>query len=195
MVRERTLNPSIGVRAPGADPITNIVNAALAHLVEQRFSKPQVAGSNPASGTISHLDPQFSWIERLSSKQDVGGSNPSGSTKYYAAIASTGQSIGLRNRRLKVQILLVAPISCTLSVTVAPLIPNQIAWVRLLQRMPIMVIVAQLVRASVCGTECRGFEPRLSPQFHAPLAQRQSIWSTSRRSLVQTQQGVPYILG
>ncbi len=26
-----------------------------------------------------------------------------------------------------------------------------------------MVIVAQLVRASVCGTEGRGFEPRLSP--------------------------------
>ncbi len=27
-----------------------------------------------------------------------------------------------------------------------------------------MEIVAQLVRASVCGTEGRGFEPRLSPK-------------------------------
>jgi hypothetical protein len=30
-----------------------------------------------------------------------------------------------------------------------------------------MVGVAQLVRASVCGTECRGFEPRHSPHFAA----------------------------
>ena len=28
-----------------------------------------------------------------------------------------------------------------------------------------MVIVAQLVRASVCGTEGRGFESRLSPKM------------------------------
>ena len=28
-----------------------------------------------------------------------------------------------------------------------------------------MVIVAQLVRASVCGTEGRGFKPRRSPHF------------------------------
>ena len=28
-----------------------------------------------------------------------------------------------------------------------------------------MAIVAQLVRASVCGTEGRGFKPRRSPQF------------------------------
>ena len=28
-----------------------------------------------------------------------------------------------------------------------------------------MVVVAQLVRASVCGTEGRGFEPHLPPQF------------------------------
>jgi hypothetical protein len=28
-----------------------------------------------------------------------------------------------------------------------------------------MVVVAQLVRASVCGTESRGFEPRLPPIF------------------------------
>jgi len=27
-----------------------------------------------------------------------------------------------------------------------------------------MVVVAQLVRASVCGTEGRGFEPRLPPR-------------------------------
>lgn len=27
-----------------------------------------------------------------------------------------------------------------------------------------MVVVAQLVRASVCGTEGRGFEPHLPPQ-------------------------------
>ncbi len=27
-----------------------------------------------------------------------------------------------------------------------------------------MVVVAQLVRVSVCGTECRGFESRLPPQ-------------------------------
>ena len=37
-----------------------------------------------------------------------------------------------------------------------------------------MVGVAQLVRASVCGTECRGFEPRHSPHFfrHKPLETR-----------------------
>ena len=29
-----------------------------------------------------------------------------------------------------------------------------------------MVDVAQLVRASVCGTEGRGFESRLPPHFH-----------------------------
>ena len=30
-----------------------------------------------------------------------------------------------------------------------------------------MVVVAQLVRASVCGTEGRGFEPRLPPNFQS----------------------------
>jgi hypothetical protein len=48
---------------------------------------------------------------------------------------------------------LVAPVSCTLSVTVARLVPTQLAWVRLLQRMPIRelqhgVMVAQEVRES-----------------------------------------------
>ena len=28
-----------------------------------------------------------------------------------------------------------------------------------------MVVVAQLVRASVCGTECRGFESHLPPDI------------------------------
>ncbi len=32
-----------------------------------------------------------------------------------------------------------------------------------------MVVVAQLVRASVCGTEGRGFEPRLPPKRQKPL--------------------------
>lgn len=32
-----------------------------------------------------------------------------------------------------------------------------------------MVIVAQLVRASVCGTEGRGFDPRHSPFFFKRL--------------------------
>jgi hypothetical protein len=31
-----------------------------------------------------------------------------------------------------------------------------------------MVVVAQLVRASVCGTEGRGFEPRLPPKRQKP---------------------------
>jgi hypothetical protein len=31
-----------------------------------------------------------------------------------------------------------------------------------------MVVVAQLVRASVCGTEGRGFEPRLPPRKQKP---------------------------
>ena len=32
-----------------------------------------------------------------------------------------------------------------------------------------MVVVAQLVRASVCGTEGRGFEPHLLPKLQSPL--------------------------
>ena len=32
-----------------------------------------------------------------------------------------------------------------------------------------MVVVAQLVRASVCGTEGRGFEPRLPPKKQNPF--------------------------
>ena len=31
-----------------------------------------------------------------------------------------------------------------------------------------MVGVAQLVRASDCGSECRGFDPRHPPPFHQP---------------------------
>ena len=34
-----------------------------------------------------------------------------------------------------------------------------------------MVVVAQLVRASVCGTEGRGFEPRLPPKKQNPFKQ------------------------
>ena len=33
-----------------------------------------------------------------------------------------------------------------------------------------MVVVAQLVRASVCGTEGRGFEPHLPPQERSAAA-------------------------
>jgi hypothetical protein len=32
-----------------------------------------------------------------------------------------------------------------------------------------MVVVAQLVRVSVCGTECRGFESRLPPKRQSLL--------------------------
>lgn len=32
-----------------------------------------------------------------------------------------------------------------------------------------MVVVAQLVRASVCGTEGRGFESRLPPKTRVPV--------------------------
>ena len=32
-----------------------------------------------------------------------------------------------------------------------------------------MVVVAQLVRVSVCGTECRGFESRLPPKKQSLL--------------------------
>ena len=35
-----------------------------------------------------------------------------------------------------------------------------------------MVVVAQLVRASVCGTESRGFEPRLPPIVRMQLKGR-----------------------
>ncbi len=41
-----------------------------------------------------------------------------------------------------------------------------------------MVVVAQLVRASVCGTEGRGFEPRLPPKRQKPLRnERLFLWS------------------
>ena len=33
-----------------------------------------------------------------------------------------------------------------------------------------MVVVAQLVRASVCGTESRGFEPHLPPKIKKAFA-------------------------
>ncbi len=40
-----------------------------------------------------------------------------------------------------------------------------------------MVVVAQLVRASVCGTEGRGFEPRLPPRKQKPLRnERLFLW-------------------
>ena len=40
-----------------------------------------------------------------------------------------------------------------------------------------MVVVAQLVRASVCGTEGRGFEPRLPPKRQKPLRnERLFLW-------------------
>jgi hypothetical protein len=36
--------------------------------------------------------------------------------------------------------------------------------------------VAQLVRASVCGTEGRGFEPHLPPLIHQSICQREFIF-------------------
>ena len=38
-----------------------------------------------------------------------------------------------------------------------------------------MVVVAQLVRASVCGTECRGFDPRLPPHFKVSSKRKNNL--------------------
>lgn len=46
-----------------------------------------------------------------------------------------------------------------------------------------MVIVAQLVRASVCGTEGRGFEPRPSPLTLESPEEIQGFFYGSKSSL------------
>lgn len=39
-----------------------------------------------------------------------------------------------------------------------------------------MVVVAQLVRVSVCGTECRGFESRLPPKIQSLLRNEKTFF-------------------
>jgi hypothetical protein len=39
-----------------------------------------------------------------------------------------------------------------------------------------MVVVAQLVRASVCGTEGRGFEPHLLPKIQGLLRNEKAFF-------------------
>lgn len=39
-----------------------------------------------------------------------------------------------------------------------------------------MVVLAQLVRASVCGTEGRGFEPHIPPQVFKAVLKRAAFF-------------------
>lgn len=64
----------------------NRLLAPVAQLGEHRFRKPEVSGSIPLGGSITCLQTPLSW-----------------------AHSSTGQSIGLLIRRLKVQVLLGSP--------------------------------------------------------------------------------------
>lgn len=94
----------------------------------------KVAGSNPAT-QIEYLPRSSVGLECRTTNVEVAGSSPAGVVRCDWFCSPTGRGGGLRNRSVQVRIL----------------------------SEPLMVNVAQLVRASDCESEGYGFNSRRSP--------------------------------